>query len=96
MTPVELSRQADTDLEDILDYSIAAHGRGTAEAYLRGIDAAFSRLSQYPELGSPRPDLKEGLRSLPYGEHRIYYRYDGMAVLVARVLHKATDTERHL
>ena len=29
---VKLSRQADADLNDILDYSIAAHGRDTAKA----------------------------------------------------------------
>ncbi|HEX8124932.1 MAG TPA: type II toxin-antitoxin system RelE/ParE family toxin [Allosphingosinicella sp.] len=44
----------------------------------------------------PRGDLKKGLRSLPAGEHRIYYRFDGETVLVARVLHKAMDEGRHL
>ncbi|HEX6375640.1 MAG TPA: type II toxin-antitoxin system RelE/ParE family toxin [Allosphingosinicella sp.] len=96
MTRVELSRRADADLDDILDYSIAAHGRETAEAYLRTIDAALAWLAERPQLGAPREDLKKGLRSLPAGEHRIYYRFDGKIVLVARVLHKAMDAARHL
>ena len=96
MTPVEFSREADADLDNILDYSIAAHGRETAEAYLRTIDAAIEWLAERPQLGAPRDDLKEGLRSLPAGEHRIYYRFDGTTVLVARVLHKAMDAGRHL
>ena len=96
MKRVELSRQADADLDGILDYSIAAHGRDTAEAYLRTINAALDWLAERPQLGAPRPDLKRGLRSLPAGEHRIYYRVDGKTVLVARVLHKAMDAARHL
>jgi toxin ParE1/3/4 len=96
LTHVELSRQADADLDDILDYSIAAHGRDTAEAYLRTLNAALAWLAERPRLGAPRDDLKEGLRSLTAGEHRIYYRFDGDTVLVARVLHKARDAARHL
>lgn len=96
MTRVELSRRADADLENILDYSIAAHGPDTAEAYLRAVDAVFARLSHYPELGAARRDLGEGVRSVAAGEHRIYYRYDGRTVFVVRVLHKAMDAERHL
>lgn len=96
MTRVELSREADSDLDDILDYSIAAHGRDIAEAYLRTIDAALARLAEHPKLGAPRPDLKAQMRSLPTGEHRIYYRFDGQTVLVARVLHKAMDAARHV
>ena len=67
-----------------------------AEAYLRAIDAALERLETHPRLGARRPELKEELRSLPVGEHRIYYRFDGVVVLVARVLHKAMDAQRHL
>lgn len=96
MTRVELSREADADLDGILDYSISAHGRETAEAYLRTINGALAWLAERPQLGAPRKDLKKGLRSLPAGEHRIYYRFDGKIVLVARVLHKAMDAARHL
>ena len=96
MTPVELSRLADADLDDILDYSIEAHGRETAEAYLRAIDAVLGRLANHPELGARRPDLQPGLRALAAGEHRIFYRYDGKRVLVVRILHKARDVDRHL
>jgi toxin ParE1/3/4 len=96
LTRIALSRRADADLADILDYSIAAHGPETAEAYLHAVDAVLARLSHYPELGAARPDLGPGIRSIPAGEHRVYYRYDGQTVLVVRVLHKAMDAERHL
>lgn len=96
MTPVTISRDADADLDGILDYSIAAHGREIAEAYLRTIHAAFDRLSNFPELGVARSDLSAGLRSLPCGGHRIFYVVQADSVLIARVLHKAMDPARHL
>ncbi len=96
MTPVTISRDADADLDGILDYSITAHGRDIAEAYLRTLHAAFDRLSDFPELGVVRSDLSGGLRSLPCGGHRIFYIVEGETVLIARVLHKAMDPARHL
>ncbi|WP_448662664.1 type II toxin-antitoxin system RelE/ParE family toxin [Sphingomonas sp. CJ20] len=96
MIPVTLSRGADSDLDGILDYGIAQHGRAVAEAYLRMIHAAFDRLSDFPELGIARPDLSPDLRSLPAGEHRIFYFVRAENVLIARVLHKAMDPVRHL
>lgn len=96
MIPLTLSKAADADLDGILDYSIGAHGRETAEAYLRAIHAAFDRLADYPQLGLEYPDLELRLRSFPVGEHRIFYRFDRRRILVVRVLHKAMDVRRWL
>jgi toxin ParE1/3/4 len=96
LIPVALSRAADADLDAILDYSIGAHGRETAETYLLAIHAAFDRLSDYPELGPEHPGLRPRLRSFPVGEHRVYYRFDRQTLLVVRVLHKAMDAARWL
>lgn len=96
MTPVTLSRDADADLDGILDYSIAMHGRPVAEAYLRAINATFERLAVFPEFGVLRTDLPGGVRSLPTGEHRVFYMVTSEEVLIVRVLHKAMDSTRHL
>ena len=96
MIPVTISRDADADLDGILDYSIAEHGRAVAEAYLRTIHAAFDRLSDFPEFGVARSDLSAGLRSLPCGGHHIFYIVEAESVLIARVLHRAMDPARHL
>jgi toxin ParE1/3/4 len=92
---LRIRAKARRDLDEILDYSFAEHGEEVAEGYLLTIGAALDRLIDYPELGLARFDLKEGLRSLPAGEHRIYYRIEGDRVSVARVLHKAMDPARH-
>ena len=96
MIPVELSKAADADLDAILDYGIISHGRDAAETYLRLIHATLDRLPEFPELGAPRFELRAGLRSVPVKEHRIYYRFDGATILVARVLHKAMDAGLHV
>nr|WP_295669871.1 type II toxin-antitoxin system RelE/ParE family toxin [Sphingomonas sp.] len=93
---VAVSRKADADLDDILDYGIATHGRTVAEAYLRTIDSAFDMLGEYPELGMMRPDLRSGLRSLPAGEHRVFYVVLDDRISIVRVLHKAMDAARYL
>lgn len=93
---VAVSRKADADLDDILDYGIATHGRAVAEDYLRTINSAFDMLGDYPELGMMRPDLRPGLRSLPAGEHRVFYVVLDDRVSIVRVLHKAMDAARHL
>ncbi|HZG45905.1 MAG TPA: type II toxin-antitoxin system RelE/ParE family toxin, partial [Allosphingosinicella sp.] len=84
------------DLDAILDYSDREHGEATAEAYLRAIGDALVRLTDFPELGGPREDVRPMLRALPCGEHRIFYRYDGRTVSIVRVLHRAMDAERWL
>lgn len=90
-----LRAAAERDLDDVFDYSVAAHGAGSAERYLRDLQAAMDRLLDYPELGAATR-LRAGLRSYGVREHRIYYRIEGDAVVVARVLHKAMDVGRHL
>jgi toxin ParE1/3/4 len=90
------SRRADADLDAILDYGIAEHGREAAEAYLRTINAAFDRLADYPEIGVARADLVPAVRSLPVGEHRIFYQILDDRISIVRVLHHAMDAERHL
>jgi len=93
---VALGRKADADLDDILAYSIAKHGRAAAEAYLRAINSTFDRLAEYSEMGMMRPDLRPELRSLSTGEHRILYVVLTDRISIVRVLHKAMDVERHL
>lgn len=96
MIPVILSGEADSDIDGILLHSIAHHGQAVGEAYVRAISAVLDRLSAYPEIGSARDDLKPGLRSLPSGQHRIFYVVQSDGLVVIRVLHKAMDPVRHL
>jgi toxin ParE1/3/4 len=93
---LRLRSAAVQDMDGIFDYSLAMHGAAAAEAYIRDLDTAMERLLDFPELGVSRESLRPGLRSLPAGEHRIFYRIEKSKIVVARVLHKAMDEQRHL
>lgn len=92
---LKLRAAAARDLDTIFDYGATRHGVETATSYLRDLQAGMDRLLDYPELGTDsgiRPDL----RSLGVREHRIFYRVEGKAVVIVRVLHKTMDIGRHL
>jgi toxin ParE1/3/4 len=93
---LELSRRAQADLDDIADYSVAHFGAARAILYVDAIEAAFRRLLSHPEIGAPAPDMMPNLRSVPVGEHRVFYLVDVETVLIVRVLHQSMDVRRHL
>lgn len=93
---LELSRKAQADLDDIRDYSVEQFGPRRALAYLDAVEHAFRRILSFPEIGVIRADVRERLRSLPVGEHRIFYVSEAGRVLIVRILHKRMDVERHL
>lgn len=92
---LELSREAQADLDDIRDFSVEQFGPGRAVAYLDAIKHTFRRILSFPEIGATRFELRERLRSVPVGEHRIFYVQEEERVLIVRVLHKRMDAGRH-
>ena len=96
MTKLVLSRAADADLANILEYSITEHGRSAAETYLRDIDRALVRLKDFPELGVRYPPLDPALRCLPCRQHLIFYTVEDTHIAVVRVLHRAMDIASRL
>ncbi|MEJ7935770.1 type II toxin-antitoxin system RelE/ParE family toxin [Sphingobium sp. AN558] len=93
---LELSRRAQADLDDIRDYSVEHFGLARAILYFDAIEEAFRRVLAYPEIGATQTDLATGLRSLPVGEHRLFYRVERERILIVRLLHKAMNPVRHI
>lgn len=96
MTPVELSEAAAADLEAIFRYGAEQFGEEIAGDYVRGFQAAFDAISEYPRIGSVHDLVRPPIYSLPHGSHRIFYDLFSGRVVVQRVLHKAMDVERWL
>ena len=95
VTRYELSHEADQDLSDIFDYTDAQFGIEQAALYLNDIDALLAQLVAHPEAGRERPDIREGLRSMPCNSHVIFYRILKDHIRVIRVLHGSRDVPRH-
>ena len=94
--PLELSRKAQADLDDIRDYSVEQFGVERAILYLDAIEQAFRRVLEHPRIGSRRADIRKAVLSYPVGEHRIFYEVRTDQIHVIRLLHKATDVDLHL
>lgn len=96
MTTLRLREEALADLANIADYGASTHGWPVAEAYLQSIDGALEQLKRYPLSGMARPELADGLRSLSFRQHHIFYLFLDDHVSVVRILHKSMDADRWL
>ena len=90
---VELTPAARDDLIGIRDWiAVQAQSYDIADAYVERIKARLSSLADFPNRGSPRPDLGPELRSIPFERKRIIvYRIEGDVVDILRVLDGARD-----
>jgi toxin ParE1/3/4 len=80
------------DLESIGDF-IRDESPAAALRFLAELRARCARLLDAPHGGKPRPDLGEGLRSVPFGRYVIFYDVEPGLVIIQRVLHSARDID---
>ncbi len=91
-----LSVEAETDLDEIYDYTLAQFGEGQAVKYLVGIDDLLELLCSNHDLGRVRNDIRAGLRSLSYQSHVIFYTIREGDIWIVRLLHARRDVLRFL
>ena len=88
---VTLSEEADSDLNDIFDYTLSVHGLEQAQKYTMGFDDVFLSLSENPRIGKDRSEIFRDLRSLSKGHHIVFYLIREDYILIARILHESSD-----
>ncbi len=64
-----------------------------ADRVLNNIDQKCQALAESPGIGRRREELAPDLRSLPVGNHVIFYRVRDDGIEVIRVLHGARDID---
>ena len=94
MQLLEISQEADADLDDILDHGVITYGSAAAEAYVEAIGKAFEFLCRTPFAGQIDEETGLGLRRWKYRQHRIFYRVQGDCLGIVRVLHHSADAQR--
>jgi toxin ParE1/3/4 len=88
--------KADSDLEDIFDYSVENFGFARAEQYVYEIEQVFRSLAQSPKLGASfDPDVRKYFR-YPVGTHWIFYAPVNNGIEVFRILHQSMLPQLHL
>lgn len=92
MSSVELTANARADLDEIDIFGVAKFGAAVSDSYMAGFYDAFDLLSDFPEAGQEVAGRTDGMRSLRVGRHLLFYRREGDAVVIVRVLHTARDS----
>ena len=89
------SNLATDDLRDLRHYSVERWGRAVATQYLSDVRDEAKRVAARPDRAKP---LKGVWRLARVRSHYLIVQVDEAAdrITVARVLHVATDLERHL
>jgi toxin ParE1/3/4 len=93
MPRIRFTLSAEADLLELW-VTIAEENPVAADEILDVIQATSMLLGTQPEMGRARPELVEGLRSLPTRTpYLIFYLPDDDGLLVVRVLHHARDID---
>lgn len=93
MARIYFSRSAEADLLELW-LNIAEENLTAADAILDSIQATVSLLATQPEMGKARPELAEGLRSIPTRTpYLLFYLPHEQGISVIRVLHHARDID---
>ena len=84
------------DEEEIVQYYEQTSLEQVALSFINALDQAFSQLSRYPQMGSPRPEYDldlNGIRSwsLKRFPHLIYYEIQSNHMELWRILHPKRD-----
>jgi toxin ParE1/3/4 len=86
-----LTEPAIRDIEQIADYIARQSGLDQADRFLTRLDAKFSKLAQFPNLGRQRDEILPGLRSFPTDQYLILYVPVNQNVDILRVVNGYRD-----
>lgn len=85
-------RLAIQDEEEIIRYYERTSTEQITLSFINALDEAFTQLSRYPQMGSPRPEYEldlQGIRSwtLRKFPHQIYYEIQRNHIELWRIIH---------
>jgi toxin ParE1/3/4 len=91
--PIILSPEADRDLLDIWAHLSQEISVAIADKQLREIKRLCLAISDWPEYGRAREDVRKGMRSAPIGRYVVFYRPTRDAIELVRVLDERRDVD---
>lgn len=96
MTGRIFSPRAQTDIEEVWEYTLSRWGVDQAEVYIRQLQTAIEAVAVDPGRGRPCDDVRAGYYRLAVGSHVLFYRLTNSEVDIVRILHRRMDFDRHL
>ena len=94
-TGYSLRQLAQDDLESIWAYSCHEWGTEQADLYIRSILSRFTWLSENPQLGKQRTEIKPGYYCFPEGMHLIFYKISRDGIEIIGIPHQSMDFLTH-
>ncbi len=88
---IKLADLAQQDLDDIRRYTVETWGREQWMKYYRGLVKTFERISKDPKTGRDRCLFVDGLRSVNFEKHVIFFKplnAAGGAPVILRIAHQ--------
>jgi toxin ParE1/3/4 len=82
---LKFTKQSKQDLDDIWDY-IAEDNPNAADRFVDSLYEKCHLLTERPEIGRVRPEIRSDIRSLPVGNYLIFYHLQAGAIIINRVL----------
>lgn len=79
------------DLEEIDDYTLQTWGEEQRVRYVSALFEKFDLIAARPGIGMHRPELGDGVQSVPCGEHVIFDELHNGRCHILRVLHGRRD-----
>ena len=95
ITGYSLRQQAQADLESIWLYSYKEWGTEQADHYIRSLLSRFTWLSENPQLGKQRTEVKPGYYCFPEGMHLIFYKITQSGIDIIGIPHQSMDIAGH-
>ena len=88
MPKYSVSEAAQSDLRDIVRYTVEKWSADQAVRYATGLKNTFQTLAESPRIGRSCDEVGRGLRRHEYGKHVVFYRLEPEGVRVVRILHQ--------
>ena len=89
---LRVAPRARTDLDEIwLHIAIEHSDVDAARRVVEALTDRFWLLTEHPQAGRRRDDLRVGLRSFNAGNHVIFYRIDDESLIILRVVDGRRD-----
>jgi toxin ParE1/3/4 len=83
-----LSRRAEADSDNIIDYTLRTWGEAQTDRYVYKLEECCRLLANSPRLGRECDEISPGLRRMEQGKHVVFYREEFRGILVCRILHQ--------
>jgi len=96
MATYQLTNKAESDIENIYEYSILNFGLRIAQEYISGLHDCFELLADHQSWGSNYSFIASGLQRYEYRSHAIYYQPNEEGILIVRVLGGRQEPMLHL